>query len=221
MTQTLTANQDTTVELVAGQVIYLNGDGIVTSGDDLSYIVRGWPITVGPFTKSRFFALQALAEGMTFDIRADLSTPIRFVQVLTAALPAVGEAGVIYETEDGWKRWEDIDGTYKVVGDDTDIALVPVIDTEPVIAGDAEIGAALAVTSDGVWDYRPTSFAYQWYIQGDTTDTEIENAVGSTLDVGAELVDESVFCTVIATNAAGDSDPSESNVIGPIVDPEA
>ena len=92
----------------------------------------------------------------------------------------------------------------------------------PVASGDAEIGAVLEVT-DGVWTGVPTPvITYQWQVSDDGLDgwADIEGETANEYTVLADDEDKYIMCVVTATNSEG-SDSVGSNVIGPIVDPEA
>jgi hypothetical protein len=194
----------TTVELAAGEVISLTTGGtIVQITDGISsngYDFTRWPVNLGPFTNAEMFTIAASIADITYTVSRDDAVPMRLITVAAGDLPAVGEVGTIYETELGWYRWSQIDGVMKFVGDDADIPLAPVNDTAPVIAGDDEVDAVIAVTSNGVWDNRPdAAFTYQWQISG----VDVEGATGSTFVVPEAAVGEDITCDVTATNAVG------------------
>lgn len=96
----------------------------------------------------------------------------------------------------------------------------PVNFIAPSIVGVPEIGEVIqclpgswrdmGVGSDGV-------FTYQWKDAAD--DSEIEGETTAYFNVTAEWLDESVYCTVTATNSA-DSAAEDSNTIGPFEWPE-
>lgn len=93
--------------------------------------------------------------------------------------------------------------------------------TPPAITGDAELGALLTATA-GAWDGSPPiTYTYDWQRSPDGEDDW--TAIGAT-EATYTLVeadeDQFIRCVVTATNAAG-SASENSNVIGPIVDPEA
>jgi hypothetical protein len=194
----------TTVELAAGEVISLTTGGtIVQITDGISsngYDFTRWPVNLGPFTNAEMFTINATDADITYTVSRTDAYSVRLVKTLFADLPTIGVTGTIYQTEDGWFRWEDIDGTYKDTADAADIPLAPVNDTAPVIAGDDEVDAVIAVTSNGVWDNRPDAvFTYQWQISG----VDVDGATGSTLVVPEAAVGEDITCDVTATNAVG------------------
>lgn len=86
---------------------------------------------------------------------------------------------------------------------------VPVNDGDPVIEGGNTPGEVVIVDFDGAWLNDPTSFTYQWFldgvpIEGETSDEYViqEADVGQTLTV-----------QVTAHNACGASAPATSNGI--------
>ena len=87
----------------------------------------------------------------------------------------------------------------------------------PTISGSAEVGALL--TADpGDWDGNPTSFSYQWFSCDVNFDDcpDISGATDSTYVVQAADADRFIGVEVVATNGNGDSDPADSDVIGPV-----
>jgi hypothetical protein len=117
-----------------------------------------------------------------------------------------------------------------LAGNDSDIAegggfttdaagSAPVNTVAPAIAGTAEIGAALSVTSNGTWGNAPSSYSYQWQREtgiGAGTFANVLGSTGSTYVLGAADEDLLVRVRVTATNATG-STTASSNEIGPIV----
>lgn len=98
----------------------------------------------------------------------------------------------------------------------------PVNTAPPVITGDAEIGETLT-TTDGTWTGNPEpTYTYQWQRSSDGENdwTAIEGATGATHTLVEDDKDQYIRCIVTGTNSEG-SDSANSNVIGPIVDPEA
>lgn len=102
-------------------------------------------------------------------------------------------------------------------------ALAAPVNTEaPAVSGDAEIGETLT-TTDGTWTGNPEpTYAYQWQVSDDGIDgwADIEGETSNEYTVIADDEGKYIMCVVTATNSEG-SDSAESNVIGPIVDPEA
>lgn len=100
------------------------------------------------------------------------------------------------------------------------VAVEPENTTPPAITGDAELGALLTATV-GEWDGSPPiTYAYSWQRSPDGEDdwTAIGATVATYTLVEADE-DQFVRCVVTATNAAG-SASENSNVIGPVIDPE-
>jgi hypothetical protein len=210
--QNLAKNESALIELIAGQVLFLEGEGIATSSDvnytDIGVSVSGWPVTVGPLAQSRFITITS-SGNLSYEVREDEALTVRWVSIQQGDLPENGKSGVIYETEAGAFRFDVNDGTYKALDDGTSGAtLAPVNDTAPVIAGEAEVDAVLTLTSVGVWDYRPTDYTYQWTID----DVEVEGATSLTFVVPVEAEGLDVKCEVTATNWAG-SATEASNAI--------
>lgn len=103
----------------------------------------------------------------------------------------------------------------------TSPAAEPENTTPPAITGDAEMGALLTATV-GEWDGSPPiTYAYDWQRSPDGEDdwTSI-GATVATYTLAEADEDQFIRCVVTATNAAG-SASENSNVIGPVVDPEA
>lgn len=84
-------------------------------------------------------------------------------------------------------------------------AVIPDALIAPVISGNAVAGQTLTV-SNGVWANDPVSYSYQWYVN----DLPVEGATGSAWLVDATLNDI-ITVSVVATNAAGNGEPSFSN----------
>jgi hypothetical protein len=83
----------------------------------------------------------------------------------------------------------------------------PVNTVPPEVTGAGTVGATLT-TDDGSWDNAPTAFAYQWRRNG-TNIFDANSAAYVLVDVDSGT---DVFCTVTASNAAGDT-PQDSNLI--------
>jgi len=79
----------------------------------------------------------------------------------------------------------------------------------PVITQD---GDTLSCTM-GNWNNEPTSYAYEWTIDG-----VVSSAIGATYGVLPTDVGVTAFCSVTATNAAGSTEAPPSNEIT-IADP--
>jgi len=67
-------------------------------------------------------------------------------------------------------------------------------------------GTTLSCTM-GNWEGEPTSYAYQWYVDGANL------GVAETITVVPDDVGKSAVCIVTATNAVGSTDAPESNVV--------
>ena len=88
----------------------------------------------------------------------------------------------------------------------------PVATDAPVIVDvpyASQEGAVLTCTM-GNWDNEPTSYAYQWILDG----SEIL-ATGPTYDVPNDpnVIGHDATCIVTASNAAGDTDSPPSNMV--------
>jgi outer membrane protein assembly factor BamB len=87
----------------------------------------------------------------------------------------------------------------------------------PSISGDTNVGALL--TADpGDWDGNPTSFTYQWFSCDQNFDDcpDISGATDSTYVLQNADADRFIGVEVVAINENGDSDPADSDVIGPV-----
>lgn len=101
----------------------------------------------------------------------------------------------------------------------TNVIEAPVNVTPPAVTGSVEVGSTLSC-STGTWtDMGAGSYAYQWYIDGETP-SAIEGATSNTLLLTHALIDEELYCEVTATNSA-DSTAEDSNTVGPVVDTTA
>ena len=90
--------------------------------------------------------------------------------------------------------------------------LLPVNTSAPVISGPggslAGLGAALSVSSNGVWTNSPTSYSYQWQ----RGVTNISGATTSAYTVQAADLGSTVSCVVTATNAYGSAAASSNGI---------
>ena len=84
----------------------------------------------------------------------------------------------------------------------------PVISVAPVASGSLTVGSTLSCTT-GTWTNSPTSYAYTWLRGGST----ISGATSATYVTVTADGGTSVGCSVIATNAGGNSSPSASNTL--------
>lgn len=99
------------------------------------------------------------------------------------------------------------------------VTSAPVNTVAPVIAGTTVVGQTLS-TTDGTWDFSPTSFSYQW--QRDVFGNSVySNIAGSTANTRV-LTDSDdgchLRCRVTATNTSG-SATATSNVLGVVTEP--
>jgi len=74
----------------------------------------------------------------------------------------------------------------------------PTVLTKPVITGTGAVGDTLSCSA-GRWNGSPTSYAYQW----SSSNAAISGATGSTYTVVRGNVNQTLTCTVTATNAGG------------------
>ena len=87
----------------------------------------------------------------------------------------------------------------------------PVNSSPPVVAGTARLGETLTC-SLGSWDYRPTSYSYQWLRDGN----DISGATSRYYTVVSTDLSTSLSCRVAASNIRG-SVSASSNALQPIV----
>lgn len=201
-------NDYVTVQVPAGHTLHLDGDGTVAEiGDNpsISANLSGWPVTIGPLNRAAEFRIQSTL-GVEYDVRIDRVIGAGMVRCHSNDLPDHGATGVIYETEGGWVRWDDYNGTYRDLDEASE---VPVNDSAPVIAGSGVAGELLHVVNPGTWTNRPTDYLYQWEVDSSAVD-------GATtprflVPVDADGLD--VTCEVTAVNIAGNSEPETSNAI--------
>jgi hypothetical protein len=86
---------------------------------------------------------------------------------------------------------------------------VPVNLTAPVVSGTPTVGQLLS-TTNGTWDYNPTSYAYQWKRDG----SNIGGATSSTYTLAAADTGAVITVAVTASNAGGASSPATSAATG-------
>jgi outer membrane protein assembly factor BamB len=94
----------------------------------------------------------------------------------------------------------------------------PVNESPPTVLGVPQEGQTL--TADvGQWSGNPTSYAYQWFRCDPSgfSCPDIGGATHPTYLVQAADVGEYIGVEVTARNAGGDSEPADSDVIGPVV----
>jgi len=85
------------------------------------------------------------------------------------------------------------------------VATVPLNTSPPSISGTAAPGQTLTCSS-GAWADSPTGYAYTWQSNG----TNISGQTTSTYTVASGDVGSAITCTVVASNAAGNSLPATS-----------
>lgn len=96
---------------------------------------------------------------------------------------------------------------------------VPVNTSLPVVSGTLTRGFALS-TSKGSWTNSPTSYAYTWKrcnSSGSSCST-ISGATDPSYVLTTSDVGSTIRSSVVATNTAGDSDASDSNATGVVID---
>jgi outer membrane protein assembly factor BamB len=94
----------------------------------------------------------------------------------------------------------------------------PVNESPPTVSGFPQEGETL--TADpGTWSNEPTAYAYQWFTcnPAGTSCPDISGATDQTYVVGPADVGQFIGVEVIATNAGGDSEPADSDAIGPVL----
>jgi hypothetical protein len=198
-----------TLELRAGQTLQVSAGGTIEQiGGGVAYDFTDWPAVIGAFSTDADFVLNAIASDVDYEVLQlqEYGTTLTDAFDAVEDLPETGRAGLLYSTSEGIRYWYQPTGQYLALDGAPG---VPVTDVAPVIAGEAEVDAVLTVTSSGTWTNRPTSFSYQWQIDG----ADVEDATGSTFVVPVEAEDADVTCNVTATNIVGDSDPEASNAI--------
>lgn len=84
--------------------------------------------------------------------------------------------------------------------------VAPVNTSPPVVSGAIHVGDT-ATATPGTWTGSPTSYAYQWQVDPGTGWEDLLGETASTYEVDAA---GEYRVQVIATNAAGDSDPAYS-----------
>lgn len=96
---------------------------------------------------------------------------------------------------------------------------VPENSVRPAITGEATEYSTLTCLQ-GTWTNAPTDFSYQWQISADGTTgwADIDGATTANYTVLSEQIGQFLRCSVIATSAAGDSEPAYSLAAGPITE---
>ncbi len=90
------------------------------------------------------------------------------------------------------------------------VAAVPLETSLPVISGTAQAGQTVTC-SNGGWTNSPTSYAYTWQRTG----SNIAGATSSQYTLTSADINQAITCTVVASNAAGNSLPAISVPILP------
>ena len=178
------------------------------SGDPVM-VKPTFPITVGPLQIASQWQVDAINGIATVTTEA-AGQVCRVVKTTDALLPTYGKTGLIYETESGWLRWDELTGAF-VNSSGAPLKPVAVSGTDPVISGDTEIGSVITVIDQGGWTGRPTSYTYQWQIDGfdvvgatsiDYTTTSSAASADVTCDIkGVNIIDTAA--TASSSNAIG------------------
>jgi hypothetical protein len=90
----------------------------------------------------------------------------------------------------------------------------PVVESLPVISGTAAQGQTVTC-SPGAWAGSPTSYAYSWQQTG----SNISGQTGNQYTLTSGDVGQAITCTVVASNASGNSLPAVSPPILPVSPP--
>lgn len=88
-----------------------------------------------------------------------------------------------------------------------EVPLVPVNTAAPTVSGAAFVGDTATATT-GTWTHSPTGYAYQWQVDPGTGWEDVPGETASTFEVDAA---GEYRVEVVASNAAGDSDPAYSD----------
>lgn len=206
---TLNRGSLVTIELTAGQRVDVSAGGIVwQEGGSFTADFTQWAAILGAFTTTTTLTISAISADVVYEVMDEQEFRSSFVVVEgdSTALPATGRTGVIYLTTEGAYYWYEVNGAFLAF---PGTPAVPANTTAPVISGDSAVGDTLTVDNVGVWTNRPTSYAYQWTLDG--SDLEGETGTSLVIPEGAEELD--ITCVVTATNIVGDSDPEASNAV--------
>lgn len=82
----------------------------------------------------------------------------------------------------------------------------------PVVSGSTTVGGNATVTT-GTWTGSPTGYYYQWYANSTAISA---NATSNVFVITSTQNGANLYCNVTAYNAAGNSSPAKSNVVGPV-----
>lgn len=206
---TLTRGSAVTVELIAGQRIDVSAGGIVwQEGGSFTADFTAWAAVLGAFTTNTVLTIKAETSDVVYEVmdEQEYRSSVVVVQGDSTALPTTGRTGVVYLTTEGAYFWYEVSGEFLAF---PGTPAVPANTVAPVISGDTAVDDVLTLDSVGTWTGRPTSYAYQWTLDG----SDIEGETGTTLVIpeGAEGLD--ITCNVVATSLVGDSDPAASNAV--------
>jgi hypothetical protein len=102
----------------------------------------------------------------------------------------------------------------------TAAVLAPTDTTAPTVAGAAVVGGKLTAAHGTWYGVGTLAYAYQWYACTKTC-TAIATATNSTLTVTPADIGRSLAVVVYATNSAGTSKPSVSQLTQPVAAPAA
>ncbi|MCK9532609.1 MAG: hypothetical protein M0R77_19145 [Gammaproteobacteria bacterium] len=173
-------------------------------------VTSDYPVTTGPLTTDSTWLISCISGSATVTKTTQDAVITRVIITTEALLPTYGETGVIYETEAGWKRWDELTGAFLAVVSGVPLAPVATTGSDPVIAGATVVGSVLSVTSNGGWSGRPTSYTYQWQADG----VDITGETDSTYTTLVGDVDAAITCLVKGVNAvAAATTASTSNSI--------
>ena len=94
---------------------------------------------------------------------------------------------------------------------------VPVNTVPPAFSGFPQVGQTLTA-ANGSWSGNPTSYRYQWFScdAAVTSCPDISGATKQSYVVAASDLGRYVGVEIVATNAAGDSEPAYSDAYGPV-----
>lgn len=182
--------------------------GTAQVGETLTATTGTWTGSPAPEFAYTWEADGTAIEGATSDtyvIQAD-----DLGKVITVTVTATNDAGSASATSDG---------TDPVV----EALSPPVNENAPTIAGTPQLGETLTAT-DGDWSGNPTpttTRVWQRSADGTTGWSTIAGATDLGYTLVADDVDQYIRILVTATNSEGSADAPSSDVLGPVLDPEA
>lgn len=199
----LRAGESLTVESegVTNVVRYIDGE----AAEGVT-VTNAYPVTLGPLTVSSNWHIEALSGGADYSLAFADGVQTKVVRMLEDDLPEFGQTGVIYETEAGWMRWDELTGVY-LATDEVPAIPAAVAEDDPVISGDDVEGSVLTVTYPGGWTNRPSSFLYQWENDGEP----IEDQTGRTYTTVTGDVGDEITCEVTGVNAVGSAEAASTS----------